>query len=105
MSERVFKRCGCTTSVTGTGMAAGRDWFHGRRGGGRKQMGGGCPRLSEGAHGSWWYQIDLPGRAGAGRRRMRRGGFACEQAARDTATAATELLAVPDACDERARLQ
>jgi Phage integrase, N-terminal SAM-like domain len=36
---------------------------------------------------------------------MRRGGFGCEQAARAAAAAPTELLAVPDVCDERARLQ
>lgn len=66
----VFKRCGCIDPTT------------------KRRWGERCPRLPESDHGSWYFACsarDLLGRA----ERVRRGGFPCEQAARE---ARDELL-------------
>ena len=58
---RVYRRCGC------------RDLN-------RRQLGAHCPRLPDGAHGTWGFAVDIP--AGGGpRRTVRRGGFpTCDKA-------------------------
>jgi integrase len=48
-------------------------------------------RLGEAGHGSWYFSLELPRRAGGPRRRVRRGGFASQQAA----AAARGRLSVP----------
>jgi integrase len=71
-----YRRCGCRDRAT----AAPR--------------GTGCPLLTDPGHGSWYYTIDLPRPAnGRTRRRVRRGGFATE----DAALAALVELRRPDA--------
>ena len=58
----VYRRCGCVDPVTG------------------RQLGGRCPRLAGGRHGSWYVRLELP--AGLdGRRRIRRGGYPSRKAA------------------------
>jgi integrase len=62
---------------------------------------GGCPRLTEPGHGTWWYQMELP-RTDLGRRcRLRRGGLSNEREARSAVARVQELLAIPDADDVR----
>lgn len=61
---RIYRRCGCRDRAT------------------RAVRGTGCPLLTDPGHGSWYYAIDLPRTAdGRARHRMRRGGFATEEAA------------------------
>ena len=92
----VFRRCGCTA------VADANDG-HGMK---RRVRGAGCPkRRTDPRHGSWWFQIDLPHRAGLRRRQLRRGGFASQHAASSAASTVTDLLAIPASEDERARLQ
>ena len=68
----VYQRCGCR------GLEGGR-------------RDGACLRLGEAGHGSWYFSLELPRRAGGPRRRVRRGGFASPEAA----AAARGRLAVP----------
>ncbi|RJQ81676.1 site-specific integrase [Amycolatopsis panacis] len=64
MSTRgVFKRCGCREPETG------------------KQRGAECSRLDEAGHGSWWFTAEGPVTADGARSRVRRGGYATEEAA------------------------
>ena len=53
----VYRRCGCVDPVTG------------------RQLGGGCPRLAGGRHGSWYVRLELPAGLDGRRRRIRRGGY------------------------------
>ncbi len=62
-SKGVFKRCGCRCAVTG------------------KQLDARCPRLAEQGHGSWWFAVEGPNLVGR-RSRVRRGGYASEEAAK-----------------------
>jgi hypothetical protein len=73
----IYRRCGCRGGAAGAPRAAA------------------CPLLADDpGHGSWYYAIDLPRRAdGRVRRRVRRGGFATEEAA----LAALVELRRPDA--------
>jgi integrase len=67
----VFRRCGCTDLTTG------------------RRLGGRCPRLSDPAHGSWYFSVQLP-RETPGPTRFRQGGFRTAKqatAARDQALA------------------
>ncbi len=72
----IYRRCGCRVRATGA------------------PLGTACPLLTDPGHGSWYYTIDLPRPAdGRARRRVRRGGFATE----DAALAALVELRRPDA--------
>ena len=68
----MFKRCGCRVP------------------GSASKWGSRCPRLGERGHGSWYVAAELPA-GSAGRRRVRRGGFA----SRAAALAALEELCAP----------
>lgn len=60
----VHRRCGCTDPVTG------------------RRLGRRCPKLSDAAHGSWYFTAFLPDEQ-VGSLRLRRGGFrSAQQAAR-----------------------
>lgn len=61
---RVYAWCGCRDPRTG------------------RRLGAACPRRGEPGHGSWYVSLELPALPGSGRRRIRRGGFGSEQAAR-----------------------
>jgi len=83
MSEgTTFKQCGCRDE--GTGKVLGRK----------------CPRLRRGngwsqAHGTWYYQIELPPHADGTRRPpLRKGGFATKDQAGTELDLARELLAI-----------
>lgn len=77
-TKGVFKRCGCRCPVTG------------------KQLGARCGRLDEPGHGSWWFAVEGPQAAvsaDGSRSRVRRGGYASEEAAmaaRDQVAATTK---------------
>jgi integrase len=60
---RVYRRCGCTDPVNG------------------RQIGGRCPRLAGGRHGSWYVGVELPAGLDGHRRRIRRGGYPSRKAA------------------------
>jgi integrase len=77
-----YKQCGCR-DTDGT------------------RLGQQCPRLRRGngswspAHGRWYYQLELPPRAGGGRRvPLRRGGFDNQAGAEQELRQARELLAI-----------
>ncbi len=57
-----YRRCGCREQATG------------------RLLGTLCPGLSSSLHGSWYFSADLPSASGK-RRRVRRGGFATQEAA------------------------
>jgi hypothetical protein len=76
----VYKRCGCIDPVTG------------------RQFGGSCPRLADGAHGSWYIQLELPAALDGSRRRIRRGGYSSS----DTAEAVRASLRAPAPGDPHA---
>ncbi len=73
----VYRRCGCRDENTG------------------RLLGARCLGLRSAEHGSWYFSADLPAAAGE-RRRVRRGGFATQ----DAAAAALEALASPAALPE-----
>jgi integrase len=75
---RVFKRCGCTEVVLNAGGARVLD-----KGGKpkRRQLGASCPQPSEGRHGAWWYQHDLPRGPDGKRREAKVGPFRTKRAA------------------------
>jgi hypothetical protein len=73
----VYRRCGCRDEATG------------------RLLGARCPGLLSREHGSWYFSADLPSAAGE-RHRVRRGGFATQ----DAASAALEALASPTAGPE-----
>src|SRR5215472_4766826 len=83
-------------------MAAGNTYKQcGCRGEGGKRLGKKCPKLrrSNGswspAHGRWYYQLELPPRAGGTRRPpLRRGGFTTQTDAERELDQARELLAI-----------
>ena len=58
----MYRRCGCREEATG------------------RLLGARCPGLSSSQHGSWYFSADLPSASGE-RRRVRRGGFATQEAA------------------------
>jgi len=77
-----YKQCGC-------------------RGDDGKRLGQRCPKLRRGngswspAHGRWYYQLELPQRAGGARRPpLRRGGFGTQAGAEQELGQARELLAI-----------
>jgi hypothetical protein len=59
----VYRRCGCRDKATG------------------RLLGARCPGLRSREHGSWYFRADLPSATGE-RHRVRRGGFATQDAAR-----------------------
>jgi integrase len=59
----VYRRCGCVDPVTG------------------RQLGGRCPRLAGGRHGSWYVRLKLPAGPDGHRRRIRRGDYPSRKAA------------------------
>jgi integrase len=61
----VFKRCGCRDVVTG------------------RPLGARCALLCENDHGSWFFSVELPCGGDGVRRRLRRGGYRSEDAARE----------------------
>lgn len=63
-SKGVFKRCGCRCPATG------------------KQLGARCRRLAEEGHGSWWFAVEGPKLVDGSRSRVRRSGYASEEAAK-----------------------
>ena len=72
----IYRRCGCRHETTGA------------------PRGNACPLLASPGHGSWYHTVDLARQAdGCRRRRVRRGGFATEEAA----LAALVELRRPDA--------
>jgi hypothetical protein len=73
----VYRRCGCRDKATGRLLGARR------------------PGLRSLEHGSWYFSADLPSATGE-RHRVRRGGFATQ----DAASAALEALASPAAGPE-----
>jgi hypothetical protein len=73
----VYRRCGCRDKATG------------------RLLGARCPGLRSREHGSWCFSADLPSATGE-RHRVRRGGFATQ----DAASAALEALASPAAGPE-----
>jgi len=77
----VYRRCGCVDPVTG------------------RQLGGRCPRLAGGRHGSWYVRLELPA-ALDGRRRIRRGGYPSRRAA----AAVPARLRAPQAGDAGGRM-
>ena len=73
----VYRRCGCRDKATG------------------RLLGARCPGLRSREHGSWYFSADLPSATGEPHR-VRRGGFATQ----DAASAALEALASPAAGPE-----
>ncbi|HEX9520334.1 MAG TPA: hypothetical protein VF940_29650 [Streptosporangiaceae bacterium] len=61
----VYSWCGCRDGRTG------------------RRLGSRCPRRGEPGHGSWYVCVELPAGPDGDRRRVRRGGFGDEEAARD----------------------
>ena len=70
-SVGVCRRCGCTDLATG------------------RRLGGRCPRLSDPAHGSWYFSVQLPSET-PGPTRFRQGGF---RTARQAVAARDQVLA------------
>jgi len=94
MSEgTTFKQCGCRDAIT------------------RKPLGRKCPKLRRGngwsqAHGTWYYQIELPPRAdGARRPPLRHGGFSRQADAQTELDLARELLAIAPADDPQTAIR
>lgn len=83
-------------------MAAGTTYKQcGCRDGNGKRLGKQCPKLRRGngtwspSHGRWYYQLELPPRAGGTRRNpLRRGGFGTQADAEREMGQARELLAI-----------
>lgn len=63
-----FRRCGCKDPQTG------------------KQFGRRCPRLSNKAHGSWWYRYEAPATPSGSRRQPLIGPFRTQKAANESLT-------------------
>lgn len=59
----VFVRCGCREVLTG------------------RQLGAACPRLGQVGHGSWTFEVHVPGSGANRRQRVRRGGHRTRQEA------------------------
>ena len=78
----VYRRCGYTDPVTG------------------RQLGGQCPRLAGGRHGSWYVRLELPAGLDGRRRRIRRGGYPSRKAA----AAVLASLRVPQPGDDGGRM-
>jgi integrase len=95
MSGALFKRCGCTESVTrpdGTNA--------------RRQLGDGCPQLrrADGSwnprHGTWGFQVAVPTPAGARRVHLRQGGHPTREDAEKVLRDVEALLVLAEAADD-----
>lgn len=77
MKGSTLKRCGCRDESG-------------------KLVGGGCPKLKNARHGSWFYVAELPAHPDGRRRQRRRGGFVTEREAALALAALTEQLRLGD---------
>ncbi|MGH2890325.1 MAG: tyrosine-type recombinase/integrase, partial [Solirubrobacteraceae bacterium] len=102
MSGAVFKRCGCTETITRPDGATAR-----------RQLRERCPQLrrADGAwnprHGTWEFQLQVPGTIKDGRVHLRQAGHASRDDAEAALAAVEALLELADGADDPAvtRLQ
>jgi hypothetical protein len=80
-----FRRCGCSEAMRD---ATGEPVLTKAGKAKRRELGTSCPRLADPDHGRWGYQVELPRVQGQKRRRIRRGGYPSQDAAKDGLVAA-----------------
>ncbi|MFD0630549.1 hypothetical protein ACFQ9X_01645 [Catenulispora yoronensis] len=81
MQGSTSRRCGCRDPQTG------------------KQLGQGCPKLTQRRHGKWGWRQEIPADEGGKRRTLRRTGFDSATAAQAELDKVRELLKIADADD------
>src|SRR5882724_11311666 len=94
MSGTVFKRCGCTETITRPDGSSTR-----------KQLGRACPQLTYAdgrwarEHGTWRFQLEVPIGDGGPREHLR-AGYPTETDTRTALTTIIDLLRLADGTDE-----
>lgn len=95
MNGAIFKRCGCTEPITRPDGSTTR-----------RRLGERCPQLRRAdgnwsaRHGTWAFQLQVPGTNKNGRVHLRQGGHASKEDAEAALAAVEALLELADAADD-----